>query len=720
MEALRGWNQWFLGFFIVLLLVAGVWKPSTVYGGGVQTLEAVEVTDSAENLIGSANSADEGTVTQRQLSERPLWRPGSMLESVPGLVVTQHSGAGKANQYFLRGFNLDHGTDFASFVDGMPVNMPTHGHGQGYSDLNFVIPELVTGLQYRKGPYAAETGDFASAGSGYMNYATSLDKGINAVTYGMNNYRRLVSAASTQVGPGTYLYGFEFFLNNGPWVNPDDYRKTNGVLRYTLKDAQSQLSFTAMDYTGKWNSTDQVAERAIDDPNSVPHIDRLGAIDPSDGGKTHRTSLSTEYQRKTGSTTTQANAYIMDYGLDLWNDFTYYTACDDPRFIAAGYTPSPTLQCDQFHQHDDRIVSGVRAAHTWFGKVGAFDMDNTVGLQIRNDNIRSVALDHTVQRQVFTNIRTDSVKELATGIYVQNGTRWTDWFRTVAGLRDDFYQFNVDSSIPVNSGDASDSLVQPKLSLIFGPWAKTEYYASAGIGFHSNDARGTTITVDPTDGVTPVDKVTPLVKTKGAEVGARTAIIPHLQSSLALWYLRIGSELVFSGDGGATEASFPTVRKGVEWANYYTPKPWLTIDADLSYTNSRYEDNPDGDHIENSLPYVIAAGVTIDNLGGPFGSIRLRDFAPGPLVADNSIKSGGSTTVDLQAGYAISNQLRFALDIFNLFNADYNDIDYAYSSCLFNELSAGNHCDAVDNGTNTLHIHPMETRQARLSMIYNF
>ncbi len=699
---------------LIVLIVLSASRDANA--GGVQTLDPVEVTDSADNLVGSANSADEGTVTKRQLSERPLFRPGSMLETVPGVVVTQHSGAGKANQYFLRGFNLDHGTDIATYVNGMPVNMPTHGHGQGYMDTNFIIPELATGIQYRKGPYAAETGDFSSAGTVMMNYATSLDKGVNSVSYGENNYRRLVSTASTPVGPGTLLYGFEFFLNNGPWVNPDDYKKTNGTLRYTLNSAEGQWSFTAMHYDGKWNSTDQVPERAIDQGL----ISRTGAIDPTDGGRTHRSSLSTEFQKKTGSTATQANAYVINYGLDLWNDFTFYSACDDPRFVAAGFTPSPTLQCDQFHQNDDRIVSGARASHTWFGQVAGFDMDNTVGVQIRNDDIRNLALTHTVARQDFATIRQDSVKELATGLYVQNGTRWTEKFRTVAGLREDYYRFNVDSSLAANSGDASKSLLQPKLSLIFGPWAKTEYYVSAGRGFHSNDARGTTITIDPNDGVTPVDKVTPLVSTSGAEVGARTALIPHLQSSLSLWYLKIGSELVFSGDGGATEPSFPTVRKGVEFANYYTPMSWLTIDADAAFTNARYHDNPDGNRVENSIPYVISAGVTVDNLGGPFGSLRVRDFASGPLVADNSLKAQGSTILDLQAGYAVTSQLRFALDIFNLFNAKVDDIQYGYPSCLLGELSAGNHCDAVDTGTNTLHIHPAEPRAARVTMVYNF
>jgi outer membrane receptor protein involved in Fe transport len=388
---------------------------------------------------------------------------------------------------------------------------------------------------------------------------------------------------------------------------------------------------------------------------------------------------------------------------------------------AFGFTRSSTTQCDQFHQHDDRLIYGGQANHTWFGKVAGLEMDNTIGLQIRSDVIRNLALSHTVQRQEILNIRTDHIDELATGLYFQNGTRWLEKFRTVLGLRGDIYHFKVDSDLPQNSGTETSTIFEPKLSTIFGPWSKTEFYASVGRGFHSNDARGTTITLDPSDKTlsTPADKVSPLVHTLGYEVGARTAVIPHLQSELALWYLKIGSELLFVGDGGATEPSFPTKRYGVEWANYYTPTPWMTIDGDFAYSHARFEDNPAGDRIPNALEYVITSGITIDRLNGPFGSLRYRYFSTMPLVEDNSLRGRISSIVDLQAGYEVTQNLRFLIEVFNLLNSEANDIQYGYPSCLNNELT-GDHCDAVDNGDNTIHIHPTEPTGVRFGMVYNF
>ncbi|MEO6666444.1 MAG: TonB-dependent receptor, partial [Nitrospiria bacterium] len=512
-----------------LVIWFGAGLPVLVHAGGVQTLEEVEVVDSAD-LVGAANTATEGTVSQRQIESRPIQRAGDLLESVPGVVVTQHSGAGKANQYFLRGFNLDHGTDIAVTVDGIPVNFPTHGHGQGWIEVNFVIPELVRGIQYKKGPYYADEGDFSAAGAINMSYATTLEKGIAEVGYGSFGYRRTMLADSPKLGSGNLLYALEYYHSDGPWVMPDDYKKYNGVLRYALRTGRNEWNLTAMGYTGQWDSTDQIPQRAIG--TGPGQISRFGNLDPTDGGESRRYSLSTEFQRKTGSTVTKANAYALQYRLDLFSNFTYFL--DDP------------VNGDQFEQLDDRITAGVRASHLWFGKLLGRDMDNTIGLQVRHDNIDTIGLYKTAARQRLSTTREDSVKQTSVAVYAQNGTRWTEKFRTVAGLRGDLYLFNVDNQAPVgieqfNEGSASDSIVSPKLAMIFGPWAKTEYYLNGGFGFHSNDGRGSTISVDPsafetnpvacqavtapTDPACRLQKVDALVKAKGAEVGVRTAIV---------------------------------------------------------------------------------------------------------------------------------------------------------------------------------------------------
>jgi outer membrane receptor protein involved in Fe transport len=663
-----------------------------VLAGGVQTLNTVEVTDSAENLVGSADSATEGTITPKQIEDRPILRTGEILEEVPGLVVSQHSGEGKANQYYLRGFNLDHGTDLAATVAGMPINLPTHAHGQGYLDLNFLMPELLSGVQYRKGPYYADQGDFSAAGAVIMDYRNVLEHNIAELTVGDNGYRRALVAGSPELAGGHLLYGVEVYHNDGPWVQPDDYNKVNGVLRYSRGDAQNGYSITAMGYNGTWNATNQVAKRAVD--NGL--ISRYGTLDPTDGGNSYRYSLSVEGQKTTENSVTRANAYLVKYNMNLWNNFTY--ALEDQ------------VHGDQFEQSDNRIISGFSVSQDWITKLAGHDTVNTIGLQVRNDDIKPVALYHTVDQQLLSITRQDDVIQTSVSVYAQNRFQWSEKFRSIAGIRGDFYRWKVDSDNPLNSGEAHASLGSPKLSLIFGPWEKTEYYVNAGYGFHSNDARGTTMTVDPQTG-DPVSKVTPLVRAKGLDIGARTAVIPHVQSELTLWYLYLDSELTFAGDAGITEPGFPSRRYGVEWANYYTPTPWFTLDADIAASHTRFVGDPVGPYIPGSPEVVASAGASIDSIDGFLGSLRLRYFGPRPLYDDNSVRSDSSTLVNARVGYKFSNNWRLFLDVLNLFDAKVSDIDYFYVSRLPGEPPAG----VAD-----IHTHPEDPREYRLTLSASF
>ncbi len=350
-----------------------------------------DVADAGASLIGIASAASQGTVGGNQIDERPILRPGEVLETVPGVVISQHSGEGKANQYYLRGFNLDHGTDFATSVAGIPVNMPSHAHGQGYSDLNFVIPELVSGVQYAKGPYSADQGDFSTAGSASINYVNSLERGIARIGGGAEGYGRALFAESPRVGAGTLLWGIEVSRNNGPWVHPDETRKYNGILRYSQENEQSAFSITAMAYENTWNSTDQVADRAI----SSGSISRFGAIDPTDGGQTHRYSLSADWQGVGVDSVTRVTAYAVDYGLRLYSNFTYFL--DDP------------VNGDQFKQADNRVVTGLKASRRWISSWFGRETQTTVGFQLRNDNVAENGLFHTRARQVLDTVRLDHI-----------------------------------------------------------------------------------------------------------------------------------------------------------------------------------------------------------------------------------------------------------------------------------------------------------------------
>lgn len=666
---------------------------TAAHADDADTLPVVEVIGHYDNAVGTSDAASQGVVTSKLIENRPSLRTGEILEFVPGMIVTQHSGDGKANQYFLRGFNLDHGTDFATYVDEVPVNMRTHAHGQGYTDLNFLIPELVQRIDYKKGPYFAYEGDFASAGAAHLRMADRLPEGIASVSTGENSYQRALLANSFAVSDDTLLYGLEIERNDGPWDIPEDVRKYSGVLRYSGGGKDDGFNVTAMAYHNQWNSTDQIPLRAVD----AGLIDRFGAIDPTDGGESSRYSLSYAMHRRAQDGQFEFNAYALQSRLDLFSDFTYFL--DDP------------INGDQFNQSEQRRMMGANASQTWLSNLAGLDMQNKIGLQTRYDKLSPIGLYSTVAQQRISTTREDQVQEGSVGIYAENVTQWLAKFRTIAGLRFDSYRFNVNSSIVGDSGKVTDHITSPKLSLIFGPWSDTEYFVNYGRGFHSNDARGTTETRLPNGGG-PATPVTPLVKTKGEEVGLRTDIIPGLQSSLALWRLDIASELVFSGDAGDTEPSRASRRTGIEWNNHYIAQPWLLFDLDLAVSHARYtEDDPAGNFIPGALDKVASFGVALTDIGRWFGSVQIRYFGPRPLIEDNSVRSLSTLLVYARLGYKIDAKNRLTLDVFNLFDKKASDIDYYYPSRLNGEPTAG---------VNDIHFHPVEPRTARVTLIHRF
>ncbi len=633
------------------------------------------------------------TISGTELNARPFSRVGEALEVVPGLIVTQHSGEGKANQYFLRGFNLDHGTDLAISVDGMPVNMPSHGHGQGYADINFLIPELVQSVSVRKGPCFADQGDFASAGAVAVDYFNGLPKNITELTFGSFGHRRALAAASTAVGAGALLSAFEGVAHNGPWDVPDNVRKLNGVLRYSQGTATDGFTLSAMAYSNGWSSTDQVAQRAID--QGV--IGRFGTLDPTDGGVSSRFSLSSNWAQSSEYGQSKVNAYVINSSLRLYNNFTYFL--DDP------------VDGDQFSQMDGRTIYGLNASHALDARVGGIETQTRIGLQTRSDDIR-VGLFKTLQRETLSTVREDSVREGNVGLWADTTGRWTDWLRTTVGIREDYFAGRVLSDTPQNSGNAQASMASPKAGFVLGPWYRTEFYGNAGYGLHSNDIRGATITVDPIDKVTPQDRVPLLVRSKGGEIGIRTKAIEGLTSSLAVFVLDFDSELLFVGDAGTTEPSRPSRRVGVEWTNQYQMLPWMRLDFDVAYTRARFTD-PDsaGNFIPGAPAWVASGGLTFGGEAGWFGALRGRYFGPRPLIEDDSVRSQSSLIFNARAGYKFDNGLRLQLDVLNLFDAKTNQIEYYYLSRLPGE--------PID-GVADRHVHPAEPLAVRLTLAGRF
>ena len=661
---------------------------------GDKTLGKVEVTASRESQLGVADTANEGEVGQAQLESRVVFRTGEVLEVMPGLIVSQHSGEGKANQFYLRGMNLDHGTDIRLSLEGMPINQRSHGHGQGWADLNFIIPELVEGLQYKKGPYYLTEGDFASAGAAHIHYAETLERGLLSVGLGQNGFGRTLMANSLDYADGKLLYALEASHYDGPWINPDNYRKFNGVLRYSAGTPANGWNINAMSYSGKWNATDQIPLRAL----QSGALSRFGAVDNSDGGSAQRHSVSGEWRQSGAGKTTSVNAYVIQNSLDLYSNFTYFL--DNP------------VQGDQFNQRDRRVTTGINLSHSWDIKGLGKEAINTIGLQLQNDNIYN-GLYNTQARARIGTTRADHIVQSSAGAFFENHVHWNDKFRTVAGARADAYRFDVNSqTLATNSGVINDSIISPKLALVFGPWQKTEYYVNAGNGFHSNDARGTTIRTDPVSGL-PADRVPGLVRSTGYELGMRSEWLPGLQSTLAVFQLDFASELIFIGDAGTTEAGRPSRRIGWEFNNYYKPTSWLTIDADLAMTRARFRDvAAEGSRVPGAVEGVASLAAIVDNNGAAYGSMQLRYFGPRPLVEDNSVRSNATMSLNGRVGYRINKDTRLELMGFNLTNRQDSAIQYYYDSRLATEPAG--------TATPDIHFHPVEPRSFRVALITRF
>ncbi len=464
------------------------------------------------------------------------------------------------------------------------------------------------------------------------------------------------------------------------------------MLRYSLGNSRHAFAVTAMGYSADWNATDQIPMRAVEGGT----ITRFEGIDDTLGGSTARYSLSADWQRSSSSAVTRATAYALRYRLNLFSDFTYFL--DDP------------VNGDQFEQADRRYVFGGRLTHRLTGRMADRPSELLVGVDTRHDNIGTIGLYHTVRRVRVSTTREDAVEQTSVGVFAQHDVQWTPWLRTTLGIRADRFQFDVRAGNTVNGGHESDGLVSPKLAAIVAPWEATEFYVNWGQGFHSNDARGATITVDPRTG-SPVDRVTPLVPARGEEIGVRSMRIRRLKTTAALWRLALDSELIFVGDAGTTEAGRPSTRTGAEWSAFYSLPRWMTLDADVSISKARFrDDDPAGDRIPGAVERVVAAGATIEEMGPVFGSVRLRYFGARDLVEDGSVRSAPTTLINAQVGAKLTRRVRLVADIFNVMNRDVSDIDYYYASRLSGEPA----------GVDDVHFHPAVPRTIRIGINVGF
>jgi outer membrane receptor protein involved in Fe transport len=659
-------------------------------------LQEIKVTAERLGLMGSASTASEGIVVNDELALTPAFRVGQLLETVPGLQVTSHSGEGKANQYLLRGYNLDHGTDLATFVDGMPVNEPTHAHGQGYTDLNFLIPELATNVTYTKGPYYANEGDFASVGSVHINFVDKLAPQLS-YTDGTLGYERFFGGGSIDLGEGSLLGALEWQHYNGPWVNPDELHKINALLRYSVGDTTDGYSVTAMHYRGLWNATTDQPERAIEEGL----ISRYGSLDPSDGGMAQRTSLTAQLYKPIANGDLRASAYVFGNHLTLWNDFTHFLI--DP------------VHGDQEAQHEDRTTIGANVDYKHAAPIFSIPNELDFGIATRSD-FNDLSRLPTEDRVVIPAAQgplnfseQDTVRLSSQSAYLQASTHWTEWFRSVLGLR---YDTQYGSDKGTNTGNSSDHLLAPKGSLIFRPVEMTEIYMSAGRGFHSDDLRGVTAAQNEHVAGAPL-----IARQSGEEIGLRQQFTHAFTMTVAFYKLSAQSETTYDPDAGVDSAGPGSRRRGYEINLTYQALQWLEFYGSYSGNHARYVTPYDdgtghvGEYLPNA-PFATGSFNTyIKNLGPWSGSLGYRYLSSYPLSSDDAVQGHGYGIWSADAHYRIGAGWSVGLGVYNLTNKKADAAEFWYIDRLPGEPAAG----VAD-----VHVHPLEGISGRLTVAKSF
>jgi hypothetical protein len=700
-------------------------------------LDQITVTAKRIELLGMAETASVGVVDDEEIQLTPAYRPGQLLETVPGLIVTLHSGEGKANQYLMRGYNLDHGTDLATFVDGMPINQPTHAHGQGYTDLNFMIPELAQEITYTKGTYYPSVGDFGAVGSVHVGYRDTMPGEVLA-TAGTLDFQRVLAAGSTALGNGHLLAASEVQHYDGPFVTPDDARKVNEVLRYSEGDERSGYSITGMYYHQLWTNTTDIPFRAIEE-GIVP--DRFGTLNPTDGGRAQRASLSFQFHESLGDGQFSASAFYTYNQLHLWNDFTHYLI--DP------------IHGDQEDQLENRRIQGGAADYTLPLPLGAIANEISAGVFTRYDVLGvgrlpsedRVPLAPQYDPASFSN--SDQVYLYAGAAYLQATTHWSSTLRSVLGFRED-YQHGTDidylaglheTAGYTNGGTQHQSLLQPKGSLIYAPADDFEFYLSAGEGFHSADLRGVNQdrSVDLGLPGTPL-----LAKQDGQEGGMRAQLQPNLTLTFAVYNLWQQSETIIDPDVGADTAGPPSRRYGYEVNLTYKINRWLEFYGSYSGDHTRFTHNFDdgtghlGKFITDAPNATGAFALYVTNLGPWSGGLEYRYLGDYPLSSGPCVDSAaakdfpgtascataptlagqvngkGFGELNMDAHYEFSSGWGASLGVYNMLNTHAAAAEFWYVDRLKSEIAT------YPDGRADIHEHPLEPIMARFTISKTF
>jgi len=603
--------------------------------------------------------------TDIDIQTNPVKSSQEILRKVPGITIGQHAGGGKAEQIFLRGFDIDHGTDINISVDGLPVNMVSHAHGQGYADMHFVIPETIEKIDWGKGPYDADKGNFATAG--YVNFRTKqkLDKSLIKFELGQFNTQRVLSMLKlVSTKRHNFYLANEYITSDGPFDSPQHFSRLNILGKYHGEiNQKDKLDVSLSYFTSDWDASGQIPQRAVDNGS----IGRFGAIDDTEGGQTSRTNLIIQYDKEIDDKSTLKNTFFLsNYNFELYSNFTFFL--------------EDQTNGDQIRQKEARTLYGVKSEYKRY-----FDLNNNTaeyfaGIYLRNDQSRNNELSNTTNREITrSQVRFGDINESNWAAYTGTKIDIKKWsFKP--SLRIDLFQFEYIDYLATSYGRlAKDKLIlSPKFDIYYHATQNHQLYIKTGKGFHSNDSR---VSTDPT-----AQNVIP--PAYGFDVGYIGKPNKNILFSLAYWHLFLAQEFVYVGDAGIVEPSGKTRRHGIEFSFRHQIKPWLSWNMDTNYTLARAIEEQNG---ENYIPlapdFTFNTGINIKHPSGLYGSIHFRYLDDRPANEDNSIVAKGYAITDINLGYQW-NKLDFGVQVLNVFNTEWNETQFATESRLAGEANS--------------------------------
>ncbi len=612
-------------------------------------------------------------ISKIDFENRPKNSAQDMLRLVPGLFIAQHAGGGKAEQIFIRGFDCDHGTDVATYMDGMPVNMPSHGHGQGYEDLHFLIPEVVKGMDVFKGPYSPKFGDFATGAAVQFNTLDSIDNnliqlesGAVAGIKGVSSKRGLALLKLPEMGSNITSYIAADVVNNrGYFENSQHFNRISLFAKTSIAVTEhSHVHFSVSSFGSSWDASGQVPERAV----NAGLISRFGSIDNSEGGTTQRNNISLTYHMQVEASEFETQIYSSNYRFKLFSNFTFFL--------------NDSINGDEIEQDDNRTIRGLNSHYSISHKLGKMNNKFTLGYSYRADEIEN-ELWHASKRIRLDEKANALIHERSSGIYANELFRFSDHFRTEVGGRYDYFIFDVEDQLPTDSTHANYSgynyqtLLSPKLNFIYSPSDRLQFFLNAGSGFHSNDARS----------VVQQSNVHNLPRADGAEIGTLFHLGNRFVFSTSIWWMDLENELVYVGDDGTTEIKGPSRRTGIDFSARQQFSSWLYADVDVNVAKNVFINKLYGTQLENDYHIPLApiltsvGGLTAKFSNGFEAGIRYRYLAERPANESNTVKARKYTVLDLTANYK-TKHYKIGVIIENLLNTKWNEAQFDTESRL--------------------------------------